>query len=69
MGVVSFDEQCAQQDAQNREDIRNNAQTPQEPCATESLNFNDRWCDYSTGAHYICSTNDKGGPGVLGHGY
>jgi hypothetical protein len=69
MGVVSFDEQCARQDAQSREDNRNNILNPTEPCPTESLSFNDRWCDYSTGPHYICSTNDKGGPGVLGHGY
>ena len=69
LGVLSYDEQCARQDAQNREDLRNNAANPAAPCATESLSFNDRWCDYSTGTRYICSTNDKGGPGVLGHGY
>ena len=26
---------------------------------------NDDQCLYSTGTHYVCSTNDKGGPGVL----
>lgn len=29
------------------------------------LQVNDDECNYSTGPKYICSTNDKGGPGVL----
>jgi hypothetical protein len=31
------------------------------------LQVNDDECNYSTGPKYICSTNDKGGPGVLKH--
>jgi hypothetical protein len=27
--------------------------------------FNDDMCEYQTGSHYICSTNDKGGEGML----
>lgn len=29
------------------------------------LLFNDDECKYETGPNYVCSTNDKGGPGVL----
>ena len=29
------------------------------------LRFNDDGCNFYTGNHYVCSTNDKGGPGVL----
>jgi len=29
------------------------------------LQVNDDECNYSTGPKYVCSTNDKGGPGVL----
>ena len=29
------------------------------------LLFNDDQCKYETGPNYVCSTNDKGGPGVL----
>jgi hypothetical protein len=69
LAVVGFDTECAAQDAQRRADLLQNEANPTAPCPRESLSFRDHWCDYSTGSRYICSTNDKGGPGVLGHGY
>lgn len=27
--------------------------------------FNDKWCDYTTGPKYMCSTNDFGGKGIF----
>lgn len=35
---------------------------------SDQLDFDDSWCEYSTGPRYVCSTNDKGGVGIL-YGY
>ena len=65
MAVLEWDSACAAQDAAARADITGATAG----CGADSLTFGDSWCDWSSGSSYICSTNDKGGPGVLQHGY
>ena len=36
--------------------------------AGNAASFDDKWCDYTTGRSYVCSTNDFGGDGIF-HGY
>jgi hypothetical protein len=33
--------------------------------SAKAVDFDDSWCDYSTGDRYVCSTNDKFGQGVF----